>query len=397
MQLNRIPGFYLLLGSLFFNFASGCYTIALGQSLFEETGSVGAFTAVVTIEYIGPIVLGMLAGSLSDRVNAALLCMWSALLAAVSLCVYLSIPGGLSSAGIVLGLAINVLRPFYRAGIFAAGPRTISSDNLADYNLRWTVSVQVGQIIGGAIGGFALSFPGGKLAFIVAASAFFISSIAMWLAKFQVNCAVNLPSNTKGDWLSVVRYFASWSKIISLLLIGVDFVTISLFTISLAPLVNRTFNNTAWLGILDALFAFGAILVSFIYRKIRNIRKRSFRHVISVGYITQIAGMLVIVAGVWSGVGSSIGACLGAIVLGAGMALSSSQQVSFLQKSVGGDDVGKVGALRQAVIGLTTASALPLLGIAIGFGLLAAYLGMVAFLAVCLILNIVLIRFDKIV
>ena len=121
MKLHRIPGASLLLGSASFNFASGCYTIALGQSLFEATGSVSAFTAVVTIEYVGPILLGAIAGSLSDRLNAALLCMWASLLAAVSLFIYLAIPETLSSAGIALGLAINIFRPFYRAGILQQG------------------------------------------------------------------------------------------------------------------------------------------------------------------------------------------------------------------------------------------------------------------------------------
>ncbi|AWB81283.1 hypothetical protein C3B44_02085 [Corynebacterium yudongzhengii] len=43
--MERTPGASLLLGSGAFNFASGCYTITLGQSLFEATGSVAAFLA----------------------------------------------------------------------------------------------------------------------------------------------------------------------------------------------------------------------------------------------------------------------------------------------------------------------------------------------------------------
>ncbi|WP_141746470.1 MULTISPECIES: MFS transporter [unclassified Corynebacterium] len=396
MKLHRIPGASLLLGSGFFNFASGCYTIALGQSLFETTGSVGAFTAVVTIEYVGPILLGMLAGSLSDRINAALLCMWAALLAAVSLCVYLSIPGTLSSAGIALGLAINILRPFYRAGIFAAGPRSVSPDSLVDYNLRWTVSVQTGQIVGGAVGGLVLSVAGSKLAFGVAASAFFISSVAMYFAKSQVKWVPNSSSTVKNNWLDVLRYFAGWPKVLSLLLVGVDFVTISMFTVSLAPLVGDIFNSAIWLGILDAFFAFGAILISSMSGRVFSIKRRSHRRVISVGYIIQIAGLLMVAIGIrWGAVGP-VCACLGSVVLGAGMALSASQQVSFLQDSVGGEAAGKVGALRQAVIGLTTASALPLLGMAIGLNLLAAYLGLAVFLAICIFLNFSLSRFDNV-
>ena len=36
----RWPGLRLLTGSTMFNLASGCYTITLGQALFEKSGSV---------------------------------------------------------------------------------------------------------------------------------------------------------------------------------------------------------------------------------------------------------------------------------------------------------------------------------------------------------------------
>lgn len=395
MKLHRIPGASLLLGSASFNFASGCYTIALGQSLFEATGSVSAFTAVVTIEYVGPILLGAIAGSLSDRLNAALLCMWASLLAAVSLFIYLAIPETLSSAGIALGLAINIFRPFYRAGIFAAGPRTVSTDDLVAYNLRWTVSVQAGQIAGGAIGGFALSFAGEELAFGIAGSSFLASAVAMWLAKSRVKRSVSQSEPTQINWFEVLRYFASWSKFMALFLVGADFVTISAFTVALAPLVKSVFNDTIWLGILDGLFALGALLISFAGGRYFQVERRPFRSTISAGYVIQIVGLSVIAVGVGWGAGGPVCACLGAVILGAGMALSSSQQVSFLQGSVEGEAIGKVGSLRQAIIGLTTAAALPLLGIVIGANLLIAYLSVAVFLAACLLLNVILSKVDS--
>src|SRR5690606_9075506 len=142
-----VPGASLLSGSTLFNFASGCYTLALGQALYEETGSVGVFTAVVVIEYVGPIVLGALAGSLTDRFNAALLCMWSAVVATAAMCAFLLVPGTVPAAAIALGAVINLVRPFYRAGIFAAGARSVASDELSEYNVRWAISVQAGQIM----------------------------------------------------------------------------------------------------------------------------------------------------------------------------------------------------------------------------------------------------------
>ena len=54
----RWPGLRLLIGSLLFNVASGCFTITLGQALFEWSGSVSAFTGIIVIEFMVPVVLG---------------------------------------------------------------------------------------------------------------------------------------------------------------------------------------------------------------------------------------------------------------------------------------------------------------------------------------------------
>ena len=54
----RWPGLRLLTGSTMFNLASGCYTITSWQVLFEKSGSVSAFTGIVVIEYIVPVILG---------------------------------------------------------------------------------------------------------------------------------------------------------------------------------------------------------------------------------------------------------------------------------------------------------------------------------------------------
>jgi hypothetical protein len=75
-----------------------------------------------------------------------------------------------------------------------------------------------------------------------------------------------------------------------------------------------------------------------------------------LGFGIQIAGFATIAFALELGgaIGQS-GVPFGAILLGLGVAVSSSQQVSILQSWARSTTIGKVGALRQAVIGLTTA------------------------------------------
>src|SRR3954453_14702199 len=162
---RRGPGLRLLAGSMLFNLASGCYTITLAQALFEKSGSVSAFTGVVVIEYVVPVILGAIAGSMADRVNPAVVWAGASMIPALSLIAYLVAPAALVVVGgIAIGLIVNLVRPFYRAGIFAVGPRSLRSQDLPRYNMRWTVSVQAGQIVGGAVAGVFLWAAGPKLA-----------------------------------------------------------------------------------------------------------------------------------------------------------------------------------------------------------------------------------------
>ena len=77
----------------------------------------------------------------------------------------------------------------------------------------------------------------------------------------------------------------------------------------------------------------------------------------------------------------------GAVLLGLGVAVSSSQQVSILQHGAKSSTLGRVGALRQAVIGLTTATVLPVVGYLVDKDLVAAYGIVVAVLLVGMIVN----------
>ncbi|MDO4632135.1 MAG: MFS transporter [Corynebacterium sp.] len=248
--------------------------------------------------------------------------------------------------------------------------------------------------MGGATGGVLLSLIGSMFSFAVAAGAFLFSTCAMWLAKHRITTPQHTADSPGGNWLEVLREFSALPKVVALLLVGADFVTIAGFTVALAPLVHEIFGNTMWLGILDALFAAGAIAISFLNPSSRT-DIVSLRRTISYGYAIQIIGLLCICFGVLWDVAGAVGTCMGSVVLGSGMALSSSQQVSFLQSSVDTKAVGKTGALRQAVIGITTTAALPLVGILIEVSLIAAYLGIAAFLALCFLLNVVLLQRER--
>jgi hypothetical protein len=87
---------------------------------------------------------------------------------------------------------------------------------------------------------------------------------------------------------------------------------------------------------------------------------------------------------------------IGAVLLGLGVAVSSSQQVSILQSWAKASTIGRVGALRQAVIGLTTAVTLPVVGHMVDIDLAAAYAVVVAVLVLGIFVNVSVANREKI-
>jgi hypothetical protein len=392
----RWPGFRALAGSMLFNIASGCFTITLGQALFEKSGSVSAFTGVVVIEYVVPILLGAVAGSMADRANPAVVCAVASIIPALALMGYLVAPAGLVVMGIAIGLIVNLVRPFYRAGIFAVGPRSLDPANLPRYNMRWIVSVQAGQIVGGAIAGAFLWAAGPKWAFFAAATAYALAAYALASARSMIAATHEGDDTTKDGWISVLRDALEnpWS-VLSLLLLGVDFLTIAAFNVALAPLVHQLYGNESWLGILDVCFAVGAIVAPTLWARCSS--RVSSRGAVTSGFAIQILGFATVALGLeLGGLPGQSAVPLGAALLGLGVAVSSSQQVSILQVGAKASTLGRIGALRQGVIGLTTAMTLPVVGHLVDKDLAAACGAVAAVLAVGAVVNIGVTRREKV-
>jgi MFS family permease len=395
-RMLRWPGVRLLTGSMLFNVASGCFTITLGQALFERSGSVSAFTGVVVIEFLVPVLLGAVAGSVADRVNPAVVCAVASVIPALALLGYLVTPAGLVVMGIAIGLIVNLVRPFYRAGIFAVGPLSVDPADLDRYNMRWTVSVQAGQVLGGAVAGAVLWATGPRWAFFAAAAAYALAAYALASARSSLSAVRHDDDGDRPGWPSVLREaLDSPASVVSLLLLGVDFLTIAAFNVALAPLVHELYGNESWLGTLDVCFAVGAIMAPSLWA--RYAPRVSSRGAVTSGFGIQIVGFATVAAGLTAaGPLGQATVPLGAVLLGLGVAVSSSRQVSILQQGAKAATLGRIGALRQAVIGLTTALTLPVVGHLVDTDLVAAYAAVVVVLGVGIIANVGVARREKV-
>ena len=76
---------------------------------------------------------------MADRINPAVVRAVASIIPALSLIAYLvALWGVLVVAGVVIGLVINLVRLFDRAGIFAVGPRSLDRLTSRGTTCGWT-------------------------------------------------------------------------------------------------------------------------------------------------------------------------------------------------------------------------------------------------------------------
>lgn len=150
---------FLLLSVLISNIGNGIQLLTVGKVLYDKTNSVGAFGFVILSEQLIKFFLQLFSGSYVDSRNPRnvvvasdairgimllllLLCFWSNDWIAIGL--------------MVTTLAINAVKPFYNASIFALSSRIEEGDELLKLNIVFNTFFQVGQLLGSGIASIIL-------------------------------------------------------------------------------------------------------------------------------------------------------------------------------------------------------------------------------------------------
>ncbi|ACQ79721.1 major facilitator superfamily MFS_1 [Beutenbergia cavernae DSM 12333] len=178
---NR-PFLLLWLSNLFFFGGAWTQTLILGWLVFETTGSE-FLLAVFTAVRLAPLLLGPLAGVLSDRFDRMRLLLvagtWAfvavaALAAAVSLA---TVPyWALLVGGLAIGLAQSPSQPARSSLVLDL----VGRDNLSNANALNSMAMNMTQVIGPAIGGALISTLGAPAALWISSAWYAVSLALLW-------------------------------------------------------------------------------------------------------------------------------------------------------------------------------------------------------------------------
>lgn len=182
-SLILYPRYRLLwISNLFFFAGVWTQTLVLGWLVFEMTGSEFS-VAIFTAARLSPLMLGPLAGVISDRFNRPRLLLvasgWAfCVLTVVALLVALdSISfAGLVAAGFCIGLAQSPSQP----ARFTLVSELVGRRSLSNANALNSIVLNMTQVIGPALGGAMIAAFGAAAALAISALWYLVAFLALW-------------------------------------------------------------------------------------------------------------------------------------------------------------------------------------------------------------------------
>jgi MFS family permease len=174
--LKDAPDFRLLfLATLASSLGTWLATVALVVDVYDRTGDARWVSALLIVEFLPIVVIGLLAGPLIDRLPR------KAVLVAADLgraAVFVAIPFAGSALGIVLlAAAVGVATSFFRPAVYAGLPNVVSDRDLPSANGLLNSADSVTWAVGSLAGGLLVAASGPELAYWLNAATFVVSAL----------------------------------------------------------------------------------------------------------------------------------------------------------------------------------------------------------------------------
>lgn len=182
-SLRRSPGFrYLWVSNLFFFGGAWTQTLILGWLVFETTRSE-FLLAVFTAFRLAPLLLGPVAGVLTDRYDRVRMLMIAGLWALGVVVVVATMAttghapyGVLVTGGLAIGLAQSPSQPARMSLVL----ELVGRENLSNANALNSMAMNMTQVVGPAIGGAMISTLGAPTALWISSGWFAVSVALLW-------------------------------------------------------------------------------------------------------------------------------------------------------------------------------------------------------------------------
>jgi MFS family permease len=201
-----VAGFRLLfLSTLGSSIGTLLAAIALAIDVKDRTNSGLWVGAVLVVEFLPTIIVGLLLGPLVDRLDRRSLMVGADLLRAAVFC---ALPFTTSAAGIVaLAFVAGLATGFFRPAVYAGIPNLVPPDQLPAANALLQTVENVSWAVGPVLGGILTAAAGPDAAYWINAVSFLIS--AMLVVRIPKRLLQSETALTRGHWRDLADGFVA--------------------------------------------------------------------------------------------------------------------------------------------------------------------------------------------
>jgi MFS family permease len=201
-----LAGFRLLfLSTLGSSIGTFLAAIALAIDVKDRTNSGLWVGAVLVVEILPTILVGLTLGPLLDRLERRKLMVASDLLRAV---VFAALPFA-TSAGEIVGLALvaGLATGFFRPAVYAGVPNLVPEAQLGNANALLQTIENASWAIGPVLGGLLTAAAGPHAAYWINAGSFLVSAVLV--ARIPARLLQSTTALTRGHWTDLKEGFAA--------------------------------------------------------------------------------------------------------------------------------------------------------------------------------------------
>ncbi|MDP5276533.1 MFS transporter [Chengkuizengella axinellae] len=271
--------FLFSFGAFISKFGASIYSFAISLYVLTVTGSGVSFAINLVLSMIPTVLLGPVAGVITDRVNRK----------------WIIVLGDLVSGGVLLCLFIisfyqfhlywiymatfilNIIGTFIGVCVEAAKPNIVHDKNLMKLNSITRIIMSSSFILGPVLGGMAYAFIDQITIFIlINAISFFVSSLAECFIDFKFNVVKN-KSEKKNRFFNdmkegfVYLFSKQQLRMIMILFICINFFTTLSAMIPIPYIITNVLKLDALaFGIIEGAYPIGMILGAIFIGKIVN-------------------------------------------------------------------------------------------------------------------------------
>lgn len=265
LQPLRLTGFRLLfLSTLGSSFGTLLAAIALAIDVKDRTNAGIWVGAVLVVDFLPAILVGLTLGPLIDRLQRRKLMVISDLARAA---VFFALPFAPDAATIVaLAFVAGIASGFFRPAVYAGVPNLVPEEELADANALLQTIENASWAIGPVLGGLLTAATSPATAYSVNAVSFLVS--AALVARIPARLLQSATALTRGHWTDLkdgfVAVVSSRPLLAVLLAWGVAGLGIGSISVSEVFLAKNTFGAGDFgYGLLFGGIGTGLVLGSF--------------------------------------------------------------------------------------------------------------------------------------